>query len=122
MMSSTSRSTSNSANQGGLALQKSRSAYSPRSKRSPSQSSRYPFRSYSVHLDDGSVYHGGDHDSGAWEDSEDNEDELFPGDEVVDVGRDGTPDEKDLDAPPLQKKTTTKSRRDPNIVWLPSFR
>ena len=111
--------TSISANQGGLPLQPTRSAYSARSKRSISRNSSHLGRSYSTHLDDGAVYHGGDYDSGVWEGSEHDRDKFAEEEEVLDHIRDGRLDEKDLEAPSLQKKTTTRSRKDPNIVRFP---
>ena len=78
-------------------------------------------RIYSVrYLDDNSLYHGRFHDDHCADDSdydeEDSEDVKRSDMEGLGEVRDGMKDEKDLEAPPLSKKSTTRSKKDPNIV------
>ena len=75
-------------------------------------------RLYSAqHLDDHSLYHGGYHDDHDEGESEYEEESLrsLEGEGLKEV-RDGIPDEKDLEAPPISRKSTSKSKKDPNLV------
>ena len=81
-------------------------------------------RSYSIHIDDSSVYYDREHDIEDWEDWEDDEQEI-PGEEEnkgLDQVRDSDRNEKDLEEPPLQRKSTARSRKDPNLVRSPLLR
>ena len=100
------------------------SSKSARSSPSRKASTRRPIdRLYSAqHLDDHSLYHGGyhdDHDEGE-SDCEDEDVESIKSLEGKGLNevRDGVADEKDLEAPPISRKSTTKSRKDPNLVCV----
>ena len=99
--------------------QRSKSAQSSPSRKA---GTRRPLdRLYSAqHLDDHSLYHGGyhdDHDEGESEYDEDDAESVKSLDgEGLNEVRDGIPDEKDLEAPPISRKSTSKSKKDPNIV------
>ena len=101
-----------------------RSQGSKYSQSSPSRkdSTRRPIdRLFSAqHLDDHSLYHGGyhdDHDDGESEYEEDDVGSIksLEGEGLNEV-RDGIPDEKDVEAPPISRKSTSKSKKDPKIV------
>lgn len=102
----------------------------PQSSRTRSSSAPRLSRVFSAkHLDDGSTYHGGDHDTGHRGDDDDSEESDLSekvtregdeedrrnGEEEVDEVRDGVRNERDLEAP-LEKKQTTRSVKDPNLV------
>lgn len=80
------------------------------------------------HLDDVSIYHGGDHESQQTDDSdtleklrqEDDDEARRHGDEEVEEVRMGVRDTRDLDAT-LEKKQSTRSVKDPDLVRGRSF-
>ena len=122
-MASTNKGRSTSTSQGALRFETLQSGngaplHGPSASLETHRSTLSLSRSYSVHLDDSSVYYGRDHDSGEWEYFEDDEQEtpIEEENKVLDEVRDGFRNEKDLEGPPLQRKSTTRSRKDPNHV------